>query len=408
MEAYLGWAEEMGEDFVVRLGSKSHVVAVQSESVKRVLTDHEHFLRNVEPTKHLFRHGLLRLEGPVWKQRRATFTSSFRRQSMDAVVPIVQEETERLIEKWTDSPKSIRPTRDLSLTMLRVFGRFVLGFDFETRGYPGRAMHSALIGLTANSTITHMLGPKAAWLKTHREVAEAHRMLDRMCEDILLNADSTPFMTALRAALKDGQMQHRTAIDEIRGMLVAGHETSATGISWCVAMLSQHPELTGELREEGLAAERAQSYDEVQDLGATVRWCKETMRIYPPVPVSVSVTVKDTQLGRLSLPKGTRVDICSFALHRLAASWPAPEQFRPDRFLKYQKPGTYIPFLMGPHICLGKHLAMVELPIVTARLASAFEMQLPQGPPKPNLRISLHPKGFVLDVRARRTRQAVI
>lgn len=125
------------------------------------------------------------------------------------------------------------------------------------------------------------------------------------------------------------------------------------------------------------------------------------MRLYPPVPISVSVATEDTQLGRIRVRRGTRIDVCSYVLHRLPWLWPEPGTIDPERFRATPAPGTWFPFLLGPHTCLGMRLALIELPLVAARLAGAFELTLPEGPPRPNLRLSLHPAGLTIAARAR-------
>ncbi len=125
------------------------------------------------------------------------------------------------------------------------------------------------------------------------------------------------------------------------------------------------------------------------------------MRLFPPVPLSVSQATVDTELGPLSVPKGTRVDVCSYLLHRLPWLWEEPAAFRPERFVAAPPKGAYIPFLHGPHTCLGIRLAEIEVPLVTARLAGAFDFELPDGPPRVNFRLSLNPGGLKLRVKRR-------
>lgn len=100
------------------------------------------------------------------------------------------------------------------------------------------------------------------------------------------------------------------------------------------------------------------------------------------------------------MPRGTRIDFLSYVLHRLPSHWPDPLRFDPSRFHAKPAKGTYLPYLHGGHTCLGLRLADLEVPLVTARLAGALRFELPKGPPKANLRLSLNPGG--LEVRVRR------
>ncbi len=102
-----------------------------------------------------------------------------------------------------------------------------------------------------------------------------------------------------------------------------------------------------------------------------------------------------------AVARGTPIDVCSYVLHRLPWHWADAERFDPQRFLETPTPGTYFPFLLGAHTCLGARLAMVELPLMTARLVDAFDIRLPEGPPKLNLRLSLHPANLKIAVKPR-------
>lgn len=84
-------------------------------------------------------------------------------------------------------------------------------------------------------------------------------------------------------------------------------------------------------------------------------------------------------LGRLDVSRGTRVDVCSYVVQRLPWLWPDPERVDPDRFLAAPAPDTWFPFLAGPHTCLGVRLAMIELPLMAARILDAFEVTPPTG-----------------------------
>ncbi|MBK6462410.1 MAG: cytochrome P450 [Myxococcales bacterium] len=84
-----------------------------------------------------------------------------------------------------------------------------------------------------------------------------------------------------------------------------------------------------------------------------------------------------TPRSAVSISPGHLGGRVSYLLHRLPSIWPDPERVDPERFLTTPAPGTWLPFLMGPHTCLGMRLAMMELPLVAARLLHAFELTLP-------------------------------
>lgn len=400
LDAYLAWALEQRRDFVVWPGPKPHVVVIEPESALRVFANDELFVRNAEPTRHLFGRGLLRREGDAWADLRRTLAPAFRTEALAPAVPVVQRLTDELIERWA-SEGEVRPTRDLSFLMLQVLGEVLFGYSFDAEKHGGKPLHRALITLSTDSVMRHFLPPTLVSLRSGRDVRASRRWLDALCADILDDGGDVPLLDAIRASLGRRAMDRETAIDNIRNLLIAGHETSATAVAWSTSLLAQYPELADEVAAESEAAESAATIADVGALEQANRWSKETMRLFPPVPISISQTAADTTLGHLQIPRGTRVDFLSYVLHRLPWLWPDPTRFDPSRFATKPEKGTFLPYLVGSHTCLGMRLADVEVALVTARLAGALRFTLPDGPPKVNLRLSLNPGGLRVCVARR-------
>ncbi|HRI72364.1 MAG TPA: cytochrome P450, partial [Polyangium sp.] len=398
---YLRCAKEYRDDYVFYAGPERRVVVVRPYSARGGLFKREAFERNTHPAKNLFGEGLLRLNGSTWRDRRHLFAPPFRAESLDMLVPVVQDEANRLITLWRSRSGTFKPQRDLSFSMLRILGRLIFGFDFDEQEHGGRSLHRSLITLSMDAVLRHLLPRPLVWAMNWRELRFARRFMDGLCTQILEKGRSTPFMDALRGAVVEGQIDRATAIDEIRTFLVAGHETSATAIAWTLATLPEHPNVMTTLAQDLEASRNAQSLSDVERLETTARVVKEVMRLFPPVPISCSRATQDLTLGRIEVARGTPIDVCSYVLHRLPWHWTDAERFDPQRFLETPTPGTYFPFLLGAHTCLGARLAMVELPLMTARLVDAFDIRLPEGPPKRNLRLSLHPANLKIAVKPR-------
>jgi cytochrome P450 len=401
LDAYLRWALEAQDDFEVWAGPVRHVVVVRPDSVRRVLGGSPEFEREIVPTKFLFGRGMLRLDGEPWRRRRHLFTPPFRAESMDDVVPIVHDEVDRLIASWRATTGPIKPTRALSFLMLRILGRWLFGFDFDEQRHGGHTLHAALIALSTNSVMRHFLPLPIVRAFNHGTILWARQRLDGLCEEILARGRNTQFMTVLRGALAKGELDHDTVIDELRTFMIAGHETTATALAWTVATVASHPELLRGIRAEARMAVEARTPDDVAALEASLRLVKEVMRLYPPVPISISRAALPTNLGSIRLTPGTLVDISSYVIHRLPWIWPEPDRVEPWRFVANPLPGTWIPFLLGPHTCIGARLALIELPLIAARLVGAFDFELPKGPPRVNLRLSLNPAGLEILAKSR-------
>jgi cytochrome P450 len=174
----------------------------------------------------------------------------------------------------------------------------------------------------------------------------------------------------LQARHEDGQPMTDVELrDELVTLLVAGHETTATALSWALERLVRHPAKLERLREEVRAGE-----DDYLD--AVV---KETLRLRPVLPLVVRKLTEPVEIGDYLLPEGTRVAPCIYLLHRREDVYPEPHAFSPERFLE-QPAGTYtwIPFGGGVRRCLGASFAMFEMKQVLSALVERLEIAAAQ------------------------------
>jgi cytochrome P450 len=153
--------------------------------------------------------------------------------------------------------------------------------------------------------------------------------------------------------------------DELLTLLVAGHETTATALSWAVERLVRHPEKLERLRSEVLAGEDAY-------LTATIQ---ETLRLRPVIVLVIRKLTEPVELGGYELPAGARVTPSIHLVHRDPAIYPDPHSFFPERFLD-NPPGTYtwIPFGGGVRRCLGAAFAQFEMAVVLRELVRRYEI----------------------------------
>jgi cytochrome P450 len=159
---------------------------------------------------------------------------------------------------------------------------------------------------------------------------------------------------------RQGRMSDQQLRDEMMTLLVAGHETSATTLTWATWRLLTQPDVLARLRS--LDGEEAEDYAD-----AVVR---ETLRLNPIIPLVGRVVKKPVTIGGVSLPEGAVAAPCIYLAQRRAASWPDPERFDPDRFLgKKVSPYEWLPFGGGTRRCLGLAFAMYEMRIALPKIA---------------------------------------
>jgi cytochrome P450 len=185
----------------------------------------------------------------------------------------------------------------------------------------------------------------------------------------------------LQARHEDGRpMSDRELRDELMTLLVAGHETTATGLSWAVELLARHPEAL-----ERLESEVAAGGDEYLD--AVI---KETLRLRPVIALVLRKLVEPMEIGGHLLPAGVSVAPSIYLVHRHPEIYPEPERFRPERFIE-QPAGTYtwIPFGGGVRRCLGGAFAEFEMSVVLRELVRRRSLRPAGGPPEHSVRSTI-------------------
>ncbi|MDI2031398.1 cytochrome P450 [Saccharopolyspora sp. TS4A08] len=198
-----------------------------------------------------------------------------------------------------------------------------------------------------------------------REQIAAHRADPRLDErtDVLA-------MLLRASEAEGGWMSDANICDQLITLLLAGHETTATGLAWCLERLVRHPEVLAE-------AQRAADTDDDTYLDAVI---KEALRCRPVVPDVGRKLARDADFAGYRLPKGTSLWPSIELLHTSAESFPDPGAFRPERFLERGSMADWVPFGIGNRRCLGATFAQVESRVVLRELLRHFEFETTDAP----------------------------
>ena len=149
--------------------------------------------------------------------------------------------------------------------------------------------------------------------------------------------------------------------DELATLFLAGYETTSQTLSWLFYEVARHTEIATAIREEVSNCSSTQlTVHELSKLKYTTAVIKETMRVYPAVWLMVRKNISNTVLGNYFLPKKSIILLNVHGIHHNENYWDKPEEFRPDRFteanMKLQHPFSYLPFGIGPRVCIGQPL----------------------------------------------------
>jgi cytochrome P450 len=173
--------------------------------------------------------------------------------------------------------------------------------------------------------------------------------------------------------------------DELVTLLLAGHETTASTMSWAFYLLDKHPEAWDRVQAEAAEVFGRGPLDAeaLHGFRFTTMVLQETMRLYPPVWLLPRIAKADDQIGGYHVSAGADVLISPYLLHRHPGLWPDPERFDPERFEPARHAGrdryAYIPFGAGPRFCVGNTLGMMEATIVLATVARDLRLKKVPG-----------------------------
>ena len=192
---------------------------------------------------------------------------------------------------------------------------------------------------------------------------------------------------------------HEELIDQLGVFFLAGHETTASVLTWLFYICAERPALVSAMREE---IDRVVGSDEL-DFQTTKKLpllravFRETLRLYPPITFMPRVAMTDTIIGPRRLPRGALVMISPWTLHRHRDYWSNPHEFRPERFLpenaEHLVDGAYIPFGQGPHTCVGAGFAQTESLLIIAELLRRFDfIALDSSRVRPAARLTTRPR----------------
>lgn len=360
----------------------------------------------------LFGEGLLSSDGETWRRHRRVMAPSFDPRSVASYAEAMVEASTAFASEWgrLEDGARIDVSADMTRLTLEIISRTMFSADAsEMTGVTGLALEHGLDQAFSFNLLDLLpvIAPMrmAARERTMQQLfAPMDQPLMRLIESRRAKRGKHDLLGRLVAALDEETGVGLTAQevrDEVLTIFVAGHETTASAMTFVWYALSQQPQWEAKLHaelDEVLGGRRPTDAD-LPNLKLTRRIVEETMRLYPPAPgLSARVALKADEIAGTRIPAGGMVLISSWVLHRHRSLWEDPNRFDPDRFLPARSIGrprfAYLPFGGGPRVCIGQMLAMNEALLILATLAQRFRLRLPPGHDVAiQQRITIRPRG---------------
>jgi cytochrome P450 len=414
--------------------NSERILATSPKALGEVLTTKNyHFIKPRQIARGLGRLlgiGVLLAEGDEHKQQRKNLMPAFAFRHVKDLYPVFWDKSKEAVLAMTDALESEQQKKRegqgveastpnetvievgewASRATLDIIGVAGMGQDFGAIRDPNTLLNRTYRTVFKPSRNSQILGILnlflPAWfvtripIKRNGEIEAAVAVIRSTCLNLIaakkekLEKSALTDVDILSVALESGGFTDENLVDQMMTFLAAGHETTATAMTWATYMLCLNPDVQTRLRKEiretlpsveDNSTITSQQIDHMPYLNAV---CNEVLRYYPPVPITLRVAAHDTTLLGEFVPKGTVVVLAPWATNKDEEHWgPDAKKFNPDRWLPSDSnpqsanggaPSNYsfLTFLHGPRSCIGQGFAKSEFACLLAAWIGRFEFSL--------------------------------
>lgn len=343
--------------------------------------------------------GLPFLRKDEHRRHRRLMMPAFQKQSVQAYHLDMVNATQAMLDGW-----KVGEVIDIADAMLRLTMRITALTLFGQADYAEGERIGAIVDqwIQYVMSLGHLVpldvpgSPYRRWLGLSKEIEQATRRL--IDEKRASGASDRSLLSQLiRAHDENGAtLTEDELIGHISLLLWGSRDASVYAVVWTLFLLSQHPAIAAQVIDEmeHVLSGRLPSIQDLDRLQVLERVLNESLRLLPPFPVIHRVAAEPVELGGRSVVPGTEIVMSVYHTHRIPDLYPNPQTFDPDRWLR-DPPGTFafLPFGVGPRMCIGATFAMQELKIITAMILQRYRLEAIPGTRVDRLvRVTLVPK----------------
>ncbi|EJY8286665.1 cytochrome P450 [Campylobacter jejuni] len=371
-----------------------------TKEVKRMMVDEVR-----EFPKSAFLHELLSpllgesiftTNGEVWKKQRELLRPSFEMTRINKVFNLMSEAVADMMDRFSKYPNHAIIEVDEAMTFITadVIFRTIMSSKLDEE--KGKKILNAFVTFQEQSVHTAMRRmfrfPKwLSYVLGDRKRAKAGDVIRQVLSDIIKSrydmADNAEFEDILGSLLlvvdadTNKRFSFEEILDQVAMLFLAGHETTASSLTWTLYLLSLYPKEQEKAYEEitQVLQGGAIEISHLRQFKYLTNIFKESLRLYPPVGFFAREAKKDTQVRDKLIKKDSGVVIAPWLIHRHEEFWTNPHGFNPSRFEGEYKKDAYLPFGVGERICIGQGFAMQEAILILANILKTYKLELEEG-----------------------------
>jgi cytochrome P450 len=391
------------------------VIANDPALVRHVLLDnaanYKMAPRRQAVLRPLLRDGLLTAEGDAWMRSRKAMAPVFTPRHIHGFASSMRDRTVKFAARYDTATEPVDIARDMTELTFDILVETL--FSGEIPGqHDAFLKHIARLLETMGRLdpldllnaprwlprITHLRGRKSlAYIR--RFVADTITLRERRIAADGTNAPED-FLALLLNTERPGGLTRGEIEDNLITFFGAGHETTARALGWTIYLLAKAPwereRVEAEIDRITLGEPDPSRW--LDQMPFTRAALEEAMRLYPPAPFISREPIEDDVCQGFALPKGAQIFVMPWTIHRHHRLWDRPEAFLPERFHPGRREKIdrfpYIPFSVGPRVCIGASFALQEAVIILAVLLSRFRFDATAATkPWPVQRLTTQPRG---------------
>lgn len=408
-----------GDFILYPLGLWNVIQVTHPAIIKHILQDNNrNYTKNTIQYNTLAQvtgRGLLTSDGDLWLSQRRLMQPAFHRQRLAAYEDIIVSSTTAMLDRWTPG-MTLDMDAEMMQVALEIVGKTLFGLDLRHEAAELTEGVLEMLEYVVYRASTPVAPPLSLPTGRNRRYKEAMAKLEGVVYDTIARrraegVDRGDVLSILLAARDDsGAPMPDTQIrDEMTTLIVAGHETIASALTWAWNLLSLNPIVRQQMEQEldGVLGDRLPTVADLRALAYTRAVFDEVLRLYPPAWLITRRALEDDTIGGQTIPAGAIIIMSPYVMHRHPAYWSNPAGFDPAHFqpeIASQRPRfAYIPFGGGPRLCIGDNFALMEGPLILATVAQRYRLNLvPSHPVKMDALVTLRPRhGLLMTAEAR-------